>query len=149
MTTTTQLQEFIGLWIRLQGVQLQLDVQDTITWKWTADGVYSTRSVYLIQFRGSHRKFKHELIWKAQAENKCKLHAWILMHNKVLTADNLQKRGWLHQDHGAAAAAGPYLHWRMVGRCSKQDPKTGTQTFEWSINIYCVKFWKERNNMIF
>ena len=61
-TTTTQLQEFIGLWIRLQGVQLQSDVQDTITWKWTADGVYSTRSAYLIQFRGSHRKFKHELI---------------------------------------------------------------------------------------
>ena len=53
---------------------------------WTADGVYSTRSAYLIQFRGSHRKFKHELIWKVQAENKCKLHAWILMHNKVLTA---------------------------------------------------------------
>ena len=99
MTTTTQLQEFIGLWIRLQGVQLQSDVQDTITWKWTADGVYSTRSAYLIQFRGSHRKFKHELIWKAQAENKCKVHAWILMHNKVLTADNLQERGWLHQEH--------------------------------------------------
>ena len=66
---------------------------------WTADGVYSTRSAYLIQFRGSHRKFKHELIWKAQAENKCKLHAWILMHNKVLTVDNLQKRGWPHQEH--------------------------------------------------
>jgi len=42
---------------------------------------------------------QHKLIWKAQAENKCKVHAWILMHNKVLTADNLQERGWLHQEH--------------------------------------------------
>jgi hypothetical protein len=99
ITTTTQIQEFIGLWIKLQGVQLQSDVQDTITWKWTADGNYSTRSTYKIQFRGSHRKFQHELIWKAQAENKCKIHTCILLRNKILTAGNVQKRDWPHQDH--------------------------------------------------
>jgi hypothetical protein len=99
ITTTTQLQEFIGLWIRLQNVQLQPDVQDTITCKWTADGTYSTHSAYRIQFRGSHRKFQHDLIWKARTENKCKIHVWILMHDKILTADNLQKRGWPHQEH--------------------------------------------------
>ena len=27
---------------------------------------------------------------------KCKLHAWILLHNRCLTADNLAKRGWQH-----------------------------------------------------
>ena len=99
ITTTTHIQEFIGLWIRLQNVQLQSKVEDSIIWKWTADGNYSTHSAYMIQFGGSHRKFQHELIWKAKAENKCKIHAWILMHDKVLTADNLQKRGWPHQDH--------------------------------------------------
>jgi len=99
ITTTTQLQEFVGLWTRLQNVQLQPDVQDTIIWKWTAEGAYSTSSAYMIQFRGSHRKFQHELIWKARLENKCKIHAWILMHDKILAADNLQKRGWLHQEH--------------------------------------------------
>ena len=41
ITTTTQLQEFVGLWTRLQNVQLQPDVQDTIIWKWTADDAYS------------------------------------------------------------------------------------------------------------
>jgi len=99
ITSTLQVQEFIGLWIRLQGVQLQPNVQDTITWKWMADGNYSTRSAYMIQFRGSHRKFRHELIWRAWTENKCKIHAWILLHNKILTADNMQKRDWPHQDH--------------------------------------------------
>jgi hypothetical protein len=51
------------------------------------------------QFRGSHRRFQHELIWKAWAENKCKIHTWIPLHNKILTADNLQKRDRPHQDH--------------------------------------------------
>jgi hypothetical protein len=40
-------------------------------------------------------------IWKAHAKNKCKVSTWILMHGKVLTADNLQRRGWPHQDHCA------------------------------------------------
>jgi len=93
-----------GNWIRslrarLLNVQLQDDVQDSIIWKWTADGIYSTRSAYRIQFHGSHRTFQHDLMWKAHAENKCKVHAWILMHSKTLTADNLQKRGWPHQEH--------------------------------------------------
>ncbi|WVZ94823.1 hypothetical protein U9M48_040667, partial [Paspalum notatum var. saurae] len=33
----------------------------------------------------------------ARAENKCKVFAWILIQNKVLTADNLARRGWPHQ----------------------------------------------------
>ena len=65
----------------------------------TPDGIYSTRSAYRIQFRGSHRTFQHDLIRKAHAENKCTVHAWILMHGKILTADHLEKRGWPHQEH--------------------------------------------------
>ena len=35
-------------------------------------------------------------IWKAKAEPKCKIFAWILLHRKILTADNLERRGWPH-----------------------------------------------------
>jgi hypothetical protein len=31
--------------------------------------------------------------------NKCKLFVWILVQNKILTADNLAVRGWPHQDN--------------------------------------------------
>ncbi|CAD6342401.1 unnamed protein product [Miscanthus lutarioriparius] len=54
ITTSTQVQEFVDLWVRLLNVRLQDDVQDSITWKWTPDGIYSTRSAYKIQLRGSH-----------------------------------------------------------------------------------------------
>ena len=30
-------------------------------------------------------------------ENRCKIFAWILVQDKILTAQNLQRRGWPHQ----------------------------------------------------
>jgi hypothetical protein len=97
ITTATHQEEFISLWIRIQNIQLQPGVQDSITWKWTPDGIYSTRSAYRIQFQGCYRRFQPDLIWKAHTENKCKFFAWILVQNKILTADNLQLRNWPHQ----------------------------------------------------
>jgi hypothetical protein len=49
--TATHLEEFISLWIKIQNIQLQPGVQDSVTWMWTPDGIYSTRSAYLIQFQ--------------------------------------------------------------------------------------------------
>jgi len=97
ITNATQLEEFVSLWIRIQGVALNSEIEDTITWKWTPDGIYSARSAYRAQFIGSFRNFNTELIWRARTENKCKVFAWILIQDKVLTADNLARRGWPHQ----------------------------------------------------
>jgi hypothetical protein len=35
-------------------------------------------------------------IWNAKAEQKSKMFVWILLQNKILTADNLAKRSWPH-----------------------------------------------------
>ena len=101
ITTTVQVEEFVSLWIRLQNIQLTPGVRDSIVWRWTADASYSTRSAYRIQFKGSYSEFRNDLIWKAHAENKGKVFVWILVREKILTADNLQKRGWPHHDQCA------------------------------------------------
>jgi len=90
IASATHIEEFISLWI--QNVQLIQGVPDTITWIWTSDGICSTRSAYRIQFKGSFARFRRDQIWKAHAENKCKVFTWILIHEKILTTDNLQKR---------------------------------------------------------
>lgn len=59
---------------------------------------YSTCLAYQIQFKGSYKKYLPYLIWKAHAENKNKVFAWILIQDKILIAANLQMRGWPH--HG-------------------------------------------------
>lgn len=97
ITMTMQIEEFIALWIRLQQIHLQQDVQDIITWNWSSGGIYSSRSACKAQFFGSYYGHNLDLIWRAKAENKCKLFAWILIQNKILTADNLARRGWPHQ----------------------------------------------------
>ena len=97
ITNTTQLEEFVSLWIRIQGVFLNSKIEDSITWKWTPNGIYSARSAYWAHFIGSFRSFNTDIIWRTRAENKCKVFAWILIQDKILTADNLTRRGWPHQ----------------------------------------------------
>ena len=82
------------LWEAIQEVSRELDRADEIRWRWTSNGEYSSKSAYLAQFHGSHAKLKLNPIWKAKAEPKCRFFAWTLLHRKILTANNLQKRGW-------------------------------------------------------
>jgi len=45
--------DFVVLWDLVQGVHLTSE-DDKITWKWTANGVYTAKSVYEAQFREGH-----------------------------------------------------------------------------------------------
>lgn len=63
-------------------------------WRWSADGEYSSSSTYKIQFTTNFCKTHINPIWKAKTEPKCRFFAWTLLHNKILTSDNLQKWGW-------------------------------------------------------
>ncbi|KAJ1257562.1 hypothetical protein BS78_10G005700 [Paspalum vaginatum] len=86
--------EFVALWEALSEAHMNPEVEDEISWHWTDDGVYSTKSAYLAQFIGGHAKIKLLPIWKAKVEPKCRFFAWTLLRKKILTAENLQKRGW-------------------------------------------------------
>jgi hypothetical protein len=70
------------------------DQDDSIAWRWTANGCYSVSSVYDCQFLGAMIRFPAANIWRAKTEQKCKFFSWLVMHDRVLTADNLAKRNW-------------------------------------------------------
>jgi hypothetical protein len=95
ITTTTEIVEFVSLWTRIQDVHLLPGVSDTITWKWTPDGVFVRfYGAYRAHFLGSFRHLKVDLIWRARMEPKYKIFAWILLQNKILITENLAARGW-------------------------------------------------------
>ena len=96
LNTSQQLKEFITLWTKIQQVSLDPNIQDDIVWTRTPNGEYSSKSAYLMQFQGSIHCSSGKLIWQARTENKCKFFAWTLSNDKILTADNLAKRGWPH-----------------------------------------------------
>jgi hypothetical protein len=85
------MEEFILLFMTLVDVELT-DQQDSIKWKWTEDGNYSVSSAYECQFKGAIIHFPAMSIWQARTEPKCKFYACLVMHERVLTADNLMKR---------------------------------------------------------
>ena len=85
--------EFVMLWDLVHGVQLS-DGEDKITWKLTADGQYTTKSAYEFQFKGSFSSFRPKWIWSVHAEPKHRFFTWLLVQEKILTADKLQARNW-------------------------------------------------------
>jgi hypothetical protein len=63
-----------------------LDQDDSIALRWTANRCYSVASTYECQFFGTMIGFPTTDIWRTIA--------WLVLHNRVLTADNLIKRNW-------------------------------------------------------
>lgn len=96
LTTTQEICEYVTLWEAVGHFQLDDSREDSIYWRWTADGEYTTKSAYNIQFQGAFCKLKLIPIWKAKAEPKCRFFACTLLHKKTLTANNLLKRHWPH-----------------------------------------------------
>ncbi|KAF8781126.1 hypothetical protein HU200_001103 [Digitaria exilis] len=105
---------------RLHEVQLS-DQPDVIRWRWTADGQYTAKSAYRVQFAGSYCTFDSTSIWKAKVEGKHRFFAWLLVQRKVLTADKL-----------------------LLGREKKIKLRIASLLIYTAWNI-----WRERNRRIF
>ena len=92
MSNATDMAEFVLVWEAVQEVHFS-DLPDEIAWKWTADGVYSSQSAYSIQFAGRFCTSNSRAIWKAKAEGKHRFFAWLLVQEKIHTADVLLIKG--------------------------------------------------------
>jgi hypothetical protein len=93
MSTTDEMAELVSLWALISEVQLT-DQEDVIIWKWTQTGNYTAKSAYLAQLAGSYCTFDSMAIWKAKTEGKQRFFAWLLVQQKILTADKLMARNW-------------------------------------------------------
>jgi len=50
MDMVKELQEYVTLWEAVEHIQLEENTEDSIVWRWTEDGEYTTKSAYSIQF---------------------------------------------------------------------------------------------------
>ena len=79
-------------------MQLLPLVEDKWEWSWESKGHFSTRSVYQAHFKTNITCEVAEAIWKSWAPIKCKLAMWLIIRQRVWTADRLQIRGLPHPD---------------------------------------------------
>lgn len=91
------LAQYFELWSELQTIHLSQE-EDSIRWKLTPDGQFSSTSAYDLFFKSMELCPVVELIWHAKAPSKIRFFMWLATKGRCLTADNLQKRGWPHSD---------------------------------------------------
>lgn len=68
--------------------------EDTISWILTADGKYTAKSAYSVQFEGKTKCVAEVQTWKTKAPPRCKFFIWLVLQDRIWTAARLQRRGW-------------------------------------------------------
>jgi hypothetical protein len=79
------------LYMALEPIQLS-DQPNEVYWRWTTNGRFSVASTYICQFKDGYTFFLAVDVWKAYTKPKCRLFAWLVIHNRALTADVMQKK---------------------------------------------------------
>jgi hypothetical protein len=89
---TEEINQFVELWRRVREVILS-NQEDGISWRFSANRLYSSSSAYAVQFFGSIADFSWSQLWQAKEENKTKFFCWLAVQNKLWTTDRILKHG--------------------------------------------------------
>lgn len=66
---------------------------DGAIWKPNANGIFTVRSAYFTMKNGPRLKTRSHGIWKLTVPLRFKIFGWLLLLRRILTADNLKRRG--------------------------------------------------------
>lgn len=92
--STLTLAQYLQVWDMAHETQLSPNSTDRLLWKLTEDRQFSVRSAYRMFFMANVRFACNKPIWKSKAPPRCKFFMWLVVHQRCLTADNLQRHGW-------------------------------------------------------
>lgn len=87
--------KLMNLWLEIVQVASTIcfsDEEDSLIWKFTSNGVYSSQSLYkIVNFRGILPVYV-PAIWHLKIPPRVHFFLWLLSKNKLLTRDNLSLR---------------------------------------------------------
>jgi hypothetical protein len=109
--------EFFELWDQTRSITLQ-NVDDTITWRGSANGAYCSKSAYQAFFQGKPKLTVAKLLWKAGAPLRYKLHMWFTIKDRLWTADRLERRGLDHPPECTLCCQEPETAEHITIQCS-------------------------------
>ena len=89
-----ELDEVEGLLGRLCEERVMLDEEDTARWLMSNDGNILVKSLYKVLELDSSVCFPVKIIWNHWVQPKISFVAWAASWRKVLTLDQIQKKGW-------------------------------------------------------
>ncbi|XP_010229804.1 uncharacterized protein LOC104582150 [Brachypodium distachyon] len=93
--TTQFVSQFLAAWHLLaQAPPLLANTPDSIRWTPSPNGVYSTKSAYLLHFIGRSKSDLPSFVWRQWTPPKQKFFAWLLLQDQLWCVDRLQRRCW-------------------------------------------------------
>jgi hypothetical protein len=84
--------QYLKPWTELHNTAIG-DGMDTFSWKWTADGNFTSRIAYRAFFFGRTHLPGAAQVWHAFAPFKYQFHAWLALRKRCWTTDRLARRG--------------------------------------------------------
>ena len=85
------MQAFLG---RLSTYSLSVETDDAMVWLPTKDGAFYVKSFYSSLADRRVEPFPHGIVWNSWVPPRISLFAWEATWVKILTLDQLKKRGW-------------------------------------------------------
>ena len=79
---------------KIHAFRVQREEEDRVIWTTLNDGAFSLKSLYSILERGGSSMFPSESIWRVRVPPKVAFFAWEASWGKVLTLEQLQRRGF-------------------------------------------------------
>ena len=85
--------DYLLLWdtIRLWQQQRTSNTPDTFSWKWTADGQFTTASAYRPFFIGQYAIPGARQLTKSRALGRCKFFLWLAIHDRCWTNERRKR----------------------------------------------------------
>ena len=78
----------------IQGKRLNSNLEDRVLWKETKDEIFSVKSLYSALDSRSVVQFPKSVIWSPCVPTNVGFFVWEASWGKVLTLDQLKRRGW-------------------------------------------------------
>ncbi|RVW80825.1 putative ribonuclease H protein [Vitis vinifera] len=89
-----EVEEVERLLLIIQGKRLNADLEDRMVWNETKDGIFSVKSCFNSLDHSSAVPFPWRIIWSTFVPTKVGFFAWEASWGKVLTQNQLKRRGW-------------------------------------------------------
>jgi hypothetical protein len=67
---------------------------DQLVWRWTKEGVFTVKSFYTAMNDTPCIKNEFNKLWEVKAPMRVRIFTWLMLRNRILTQDNLIRRGW-------------------------------------------------------
>jgi hypothetical protein len=89
-----ELGEYTALMAFLYQLKIKRKVVDQLQWPSTTSGLFEVRSYYRLLTSHNTTNFPWRSIWQSRVPHKVAVFSWLVAQGKILTLDNLHRRGF-------------------------------------------------------